>query len=151
MRRIGICMLLLALLVSCGNNTGTINPSDVVNIPATADGKVNKDNLPVFEFKEELHDFGRIGQGEVVSHVFTFTNMGKSDLVISTAKASCGCTVADYPKFPVKPGEQGEVTIKYDSEGRRGMQTKTLTLIANTDPNTKVLTIKAEIVVPEEK
>ena len=61
---------------SCGNSSDQINPADVVNNPNTANGKVNSDALPVFAFKEDKWDFGKIGQGEVVTHVFEFINTG---------------------------------------------------------------------------
>ncbi len=143
---LGVCTL--CLLISCGSGD-QIKTEDVVNNPNTANGVVNMDDLPVFEFETDTHDFGRIGQGEKVSFVFKFKNSGKRDLVISGQKATCGCTVADYPKNPVKPGESGQIAVSFDSEGKKGMQTKTVTLTANTQPNTKVLTIKAEVVLPE--
>jgi hypothetical protein len=138
------------LITSCGNQSDRINPSDVVNNPNTANGTANTDDLPVFKFNEEEWDFGRIGQGEIVEHIFKFTNVGKSDLVILDAKATCGCTVADYPKTPIKPGKEGEVSVKFDSEGKKGMNNKSVTITANTQPNTKVLTIKANVYLPEE-
>jgi hypothetical protein len=144
-----ICFLLSVICLSCGNGKDRINPSDIVMNPNTASGKVNSDELPVFSFPEEEYDFGRIGQGEVVTHIFKFTNAGRSDLIISNAKASCGCTVADYPKNPVRPGQEAQISVTYDSEGRKGMQSKTVTLSANTQPATKVLTIRAEVILPE--
>ncbi len=152
MRTILILVLLLAcaaVLPSCGSGSDQVDPREVVNNPNTADGDVNMEDLPVFEFETEEHDFGRIVQGEQVSFVFKFKNVGKRDLVISSQKATCGCTVADYPKKPVKPGESGQVSIAFNSEGKKGMQTKTVTLSANTQPNTKVLTVRAEVVLPE--
>jgi hypothetical protein len=140
--------LLFILFVSSCGSSDTIKTSDIVNNPNTADGNIDLDKLPVFEFETEEHDFGKIMQGEQVSFVFKFKNSGKSDLVISGQKATCGCTVADYPKNPVKPGENGQITVSFNSEGKHGMQTKSVTLTANTQPNSKVLTIKAEVVTP---
>jgi hypothetical protein len=144
-------LLLLFIAVSCGNNSDKISATDLVNNPNTASGNVNSDELPAFSFQDDLYNFGRIGQGEVVTHIFKFTNSGKTDLIISAAKASCGCTVADYPKNPIKPGGAGEIPVKFDSEGKKGLVTKTVTLTANTQPNTKVLTIKAEVILPEQQ
>jgi len=142
------CVITITVFVSCRNGE-QMKTTDVVNNPNTANGDVDLDDLPVFEFESDIHDFGRIGQGEKVSFVFKFKNSGKRDLIISGQKATCGCTVADYPKNPVKPGESGQINVSFDSEGKKGMQTKTVTLTANTQPNTKVLTIKAEVVLPE--
>ncbi len=154
---------LLALLVvstcvmtlfSCkgGDNSkdGHISP-DIVNNPASASGNsdVDMDAVPVFTFETDNHEFGEIQQGEKVSYAFKFKNTGKSPLVISNASASCGCTVPEYTKDPVQPGEEGFINITFDSSGKSGMTSKTVTLIANTIPNTKVLTISADIQIPK--
>lgn len=141
-------ILIAALAVSCSQPATDKIDSSVVNNPNTANGGNNSDRLPVFSFEKTEHDFGKLTQGEKVSFVFKFTNSGKSDLVISDAKSTCGCTVPDYPKGPVKPGGTGEITVSFNTEGKKGIVTKTITLMANTQPNTKVLTIKAEIVMP---
>jgi hypothetical protein len=105
-------------------------------------------NLPVMKFTEEIHDFGQITQGEKVSYSFAFTNEGKSNLIISSAQGSCGCTVAQPPKEPVSPGKSGKIDVVFDSNGKSGKQEKNVTVITNGEPNTKILTIKAEIIVP---
>ncbi len=138
---------LLFIMLGCGsNNSTTITSADVKN-PNSASGNVDMSQLPQFEFATEEHDFGKLGQGEKVSYTFKFKNVGKSDLIISDAKATCGCTVADYPKVPIKPGAESSIVITFNTEGKKGIQNKSVTLVANTQPNTKVLTIKAEITV----
>lgn len=132
--------------VACKNGNDRVKASDVVTNPNTADGSGDLQDLPVFEFETESHDFGKLREGEHVSYVFKFKNAGKRDLIISNQKTTCGCTVADYPKEPVKPGASGQITVAFNSEGKVGMNTKTVTLTANTQPNTKVLTIKAEVI-----
>jgi hypothetical protein len=132
-------------------DSNTIDPS-VVNNPATASsGEKTTGNIPVFKFNEMSHDFGTILQGEKTSHAFRFTNSGKSDLVIRTASGSCGCTVPEYPKDPVAPGKEGVINVTFNSEGKEGKQNKTVTIIANTIPNSTVLTITGEVKKPEEK
>lgn len=125
-------------------------PTDIVANPASASGNTNKDNLPQFSFEEEAYDFGKITQGEKVTHSFKFKNTGNSDLIISSASGSCGCTVPHYPKDPIPTGGEGVVDVIFDSEGKQGKQHKTVTLIANTIPNTKVLTITGEIEIKTE-
>ncbi len=144
-RPVYIIFVVSLLFFSCGNNSETIN-TDLVNNPNTAGGKSDLSSLPAFEFIAEEHDFGRITDGEKVSFTFKFKNSGKSDLIISEAKATCGCTVADYPRTPIKPGAESGISVSFNSEGRKGIQNKTVTLVANTQPSTKVLTIKAEVV-----
>jgi len=123
--------------------------SDVVNNPATANGKADMENVPKFTFEKDVHDFGKIIQGEKVSYSFKFTNTGKSDLIINSANGSCGCTVPNYPKQPIPSGGTGQIDITFDSSGKQGKQTKTVTLLSNTLPNTTVLTILGEVQVPE--
>jgi hypothetical protein len=125
-------------------------PSDMVKNPNSASGKIDADKMPVLEFESDFHDFGRVIQGEKVSFGFKFTNTGKSDLIISGVSSSCGCTVPDYPKTPVKPGSSHKIDVKFDSEGRRGYQNKTVTISSNTQPSTQVIRVKAEIILPEE-
>src|SRR3989339_53321 len=141
------------LLVSCQstNEKKEQISTDVVNNPQTANGNASMDNLPKFEFANKSHDFGIIIEGEKVSYTFKFKNTGKSDLVISSSKGSCVCTVPKYDKEPIAPGKEGYVEVIFDSSGRNGMQSKTITLQANTQPNVEVLTISGEIVSPKDK
>ncbi|MGD0710873.1 MAG: DUF1573 domain-containing protein [Bacteroidales bacterium] len=146
----GITSIAILLAVSCNNGSQSNIPGDVVKNPNTADGNGDTSNLPRFKFTEEQHDFGKIIQGEKVSYSFKFKNIGKSDLVITDAHGSCGCTIADYPKTPIPANGEGTIDVKFNSEGKKGFQSKTVTLIANTQPNTKVLSIKAMVQVPED-
>jgi hypothetical protein len=124
--------------------------TDIINNPASAtEENIDTENLPSFEFEEEVIDFGEISQGEKVKRMFRFKNTGKTDLIISDAKGSCGCTVPIWPKKPIAPGEEGEIEVVFDSNGKQGRQHKTVTLVANTLPNTKVLAIKGDILTPE--
>lgn len=156
MRRIIIACTVITTLLSISCKEGakkddnTIN-TDVINNPASANGETNTEYLPKFSFEKDTHDFGSIVQGEKVSYSFKFKNTGKSDLVITTASGSCGCTVPNYPKEPIVAGGEGKIDVTFDSNGKQGKQTKTVSLIANTMPNTTVLTITGEVTVPENK
>jgi hypothetical protein len=127
--------------------------SDIINVPATASGvqAAEPGTAPVIVFPEEKHDFGKIMQGEKVSYSFVFKNAGGSDLVISSAQGSCGCTVPHYPEEPIKPGTEGKVDVVFNSDGKSGMVQKTVTLVTNCNPSTKMLTIHANVIVPEGK
>jgi len=96
-------------------------------------------------FENMEHDFGTIEQNTTNPYTFTFTNTGDQPLIISDAKGSCGCTVPDYPKQPVMPGETGEIKVVYSPGKQKNMQTKTVTITANTEPATTVLRIKANV------
>lgn len=110
-----------------------------------ADGK-----YPVLTFNETEHDFGKIKQGDKVEHVFKFKNTGEADLIITDAKASCGCTVPDFPKnTPIKPGTTSSIKVSFDSNRKRGEIAKTVTISCNTANGTELITIKALIDAPK--
>lgn len=153
MKSLLLAPTLALLLFSCGNKQQEkeeLLSVDLIKNPYTAseDSDNKEDNLPFFEFVEEVKNFGQITQGEVVSTSFRFKNVGKSDLIISSARGSCGCTVPKWPKEPIKPGEEGVIEVTFDSNGKSGKQNKTITLIANTMPNTKVIALKGEVLAP---
>jgi hypothetical protein len=145
-----IASFITVSLVSCKGNKDSgvpenaLNP-DVMNNPASATGTNDKTKVPVLEFEEETHDFGTITEGEKIQYAFKFKNVGTGDLVIRAANGSCGCTVPEWPHEPVHPGGTGVVNITFNSSGKHGMQHKTVTLISNTVPNTKVLNITGEV------
>jgi hypothetical protein len=132
-----------------GGNKEKLIPADVVNNPNTASGDADFDKLPKIEFYEEVHDFGNVIQGEKVTYGFKFKNVGKSDLVISRVSTSCGCAVGSYPKTPVKPGKEDVISVTFDSYKRKGFQNKTITIVSNTQPNKKIIRIKAIVINPE--
>ena len=138
--------LFVVVVSACNNKPGNLS-TDVVTNPNTASGVV-KDNLPVIEFEKEIHDFGKVIQGEKVSYGFKFKNTGKSDLVISQVNTSCGCTVPKFSKEPIKPGEERVITVKFDSKGRKGIQNKSITVLSNCQPSTTVIRVKAMVIAP---
>lgn len=150
LRYIGFTAVLLVLLASCSSDkkeTNGISTNDVNNT-ASPDGS-DKSNLPDIQFEEEVHDFGRITQGEKVSFAFKFKNTGKSNLIITSAAGSCGCTVPEWPKEPILPGKEGKVNVVFSSEGKSGLQEKSINIVTNCEPSTRVVRIKTEIIVPE--
>jgi len=147
MKKIILSVSTAILLAACGGDDNKISTNDI-NINASANGTQNAGSLPVIEFEEEVHDFGKITQGEKVSFSFKFKNTGKSNLLISSAQASCGCTVPKPPKDPLAPGATDKIDVTFDSNGKSGKFDKQVTVITNCDPNTKVLKITGEIIVP---
>ena len=128
------------ILVSCKGNKSSNNTSNdqvISNAVSTS---------PEMSFDKNLHDFGTIQEGETVSTLFTFTNTGKSDLIIVDARGSCGCTVPEYPKnTPISPGESQTITVNFDSSNKPGIQQKSVTLSANTSSGREMLRIKANV------
>ncbi len=143
--------LLFAGIYACSQNKesnkdgGKTISTDIVANPATASGNTTQTVLPAFQFAEETHDFGKIIAGEKVSYSFKFKNIGNANLIISAASGSCGCTVPQWPTEPIGPGKEGVINVIFNSEGKSGVQKKTVTLTSNTIPNTKVLTITGEV------
>lgn len=143
-------ILAAGMMASCGSETKDKISTDDIKINASADGKTDNSNLPEITFTEETHDFGRITQGEKVSYSFTFKNTGNSNLIISSAQGSCGCTVADPPKEPIAPGKEGQIGVVFNSDGKSGKIDKKVTVLTNCEPNTRILTIVADVIVPTE-
>lgn len=115
------------------------------------DGPIVDPNMPKtkISFEKMEHDYGQVEQKTKNAYTFKFTNTGDQPLVISKAKGSCGCTVPEYPKDPIMPGETGEIDVEYSSRTAKGMQTKMVTVWANTEPEQTQLKIKADVLAPE--
>ena len=150
--RLSIYTFLIAFMISFLLTSCETDPSKKIkeqNVELTKERLKNTGDFPVIEFDKNNHDFGEILEGEIAETEFRFTNVGKSDLIISDASGSCGCTVPDYPKnSPIKPGESGKIIVKFDSNNRPGMQRKAVTLITNTSKGKQILNIKS-IVIPK--
>lgn len=97
------------------------------------------------KFEETSYAWGSVNEGDKMTHMFKFKNAGSNDLIISDAHGSCGCTVPEWPKEPIKPGKSGVIKVVFDSKGKPGDQQKTVTLTANTEPANTVLTIKGAV------
>jgi outer membrane biosynthesis protein TonB len=158
-----VALGLLVMTTACKKENVTENSTDIdtlsvaqpsvtlkdTNVVATtqevpADGK-----YPVMTFNHDEHDFGTIKQGDKVVYDFKFKNTGEADLLITAAKGSCGCTVPEYPKTAIKAGESGNIKVSFDSKGKQGENTKTVTIMCNTKEGNKLLKIKANIEVPK--
>jgi hypothetical protein len=147
-----LTIIILLFAWGCGGsaNDGSKLPSNIVNNPNSASNK-SADGTAEIEFEKTMHDFGRIIQGEKVTYAFKFKNTGTGDLIISDVSSSCGCTIPNFTKEPVKPGKTGWLKVTFESDNRRGFQNKTVTVVSNTQPNTTLIKIKAQIVVPERR
>jgi len=106
--------------------------------------------LPQVGVQQSEHNFGDINQGDVVTHSFVISNTGGDLLKISSVKASCGCTAANPDKNELKPGESTNIVVTFNSKGRKGPQTKTVTVTTN-DPEKPQVTlhIKCNVLVNE--
>ena len=114
-----------------------------VNAQTTTTADVS--TLGAFQFSEEEFDFGTINEGQVIEHLFNFTNNGQAPLVISNITASCGCTSPEWTKTPVNPGEKGFVKVVFNSAAKSGAQAPTVTIQANTNPTVTRLRMKGSV------
>jgi hypothetical protein len=94
-------------------------------------------------FTTETHDFGTVPEGPAAEYEFRFKNTGKEPITISKVQASCGCTTPSYSKDPVLPNKDGAIKASYNTNGRPGPFTKTITVVSNA--GTKVVTIKGTV------
>lgn len=102
-------------------------------------------NAQEITFEEEVIDYGEVAKGADGARAFTFTNTGDKPLIIKRVKPSCGCTVADYPKEPIAPGESGEINVSYDTN-RVNAFSKTIEVHSNAvESGRKILRIKGKV------
>ena len=134
------------MLTACGGNSATDGIDvDLIDNPRSAEGYDESAKMPVITFDQDLHDFGRLSSGENISYSFHFRNTGNSDLVISSCSATCGCTVASYPKDRIAPGGEGYVTVTFNSSGKSGQQYQEVTVVSNAQPARTKLKITAQV------
>lgn len=143
-RTLFIASLIAITLASCSSATDRIKPIGEASTNSMLDA------LPVINFEEEFHDFGEVQEGDVVEHTFVFTNEGDGPLIISNAEGSCGCTVPDWPRQPIAPGQKGQIKVSFNSTSRAGRQDKRVTLTTNAVPQTKILNITSNVIASEE-
>ncbi len=99
----------------------------------------------VLKFTKDTHDFGTIVEGKVASYDFQFKNEGNAPIIISNVAASCGCTTPYWTHEPVLPGKTGKITASYNSAGRPGPFTKTITVTSNATEASLILTINGNV------
>jgi hypothetical protein len=100
-------------------------------------------NAPIMEFDKEVVDFGTLTEGDTVSHVFKFKNVGKSALTITDVQVQCGCTVASKPDHPIGVGQSDQITVRFNSQGKAGTNKKFVTIFSNANPPQTVLAFTA--------
>jgi len=146
MKQVFFFLVLAGTVASCQDNaTSKIDASKQKERTAITPNQVDASTDAQMEFEEIEWDFGTIEQGDVVEYSYRFVNTGNDPLIISNARGSCGCTVPEWPRVPVGPGEAGVINVKFNSKGKKGKQTKRVTLTTNMVPNKMVLTVKGEV------
>tara|TARA_B100000949_G_scaffold47461_1_gene41178 strand:+ start:258 stop:725 length:468 start_codon:yes stop_codon:yes gene_type:complete len=137
---IAIGVLAALSFTACKDNASDKVKDENVEMAATRDADATV--FPVIEFEEEAYDFGTINRGDQVEHEFKFKNTGRAPLVIVDAKSTCGCTVPEFSKTPIAPGETGKLLVKYNGSGLNAI-TKTVTVMSNTEKGEEKIQITA--------
>jgi hypothetical protein len=159
-RKVYIIVLALAAVAAVGywyvtNNSGEATTAKSNGeafqpppLPSQNDPRAALNNMPLttIYFAETNHNFGKIAEGEKVSHRFTFKNTGDKPLLVADVKPSCGCTTPDWTKTEVAPGKEGYIMVQFDSQGRVGQQMKTVTVFANIKDQAAELHFTGEVV-----
>jgi hypothetical protein len=138
-------LLATNFIISCadGKASTKVNKQNL-DTAKTRDAEI-KQGVASISFDKKEYDFGTVNEGEIVETVFKVTNSGTTDLVITNATGSCGCTVPVWPKAPIKPGETGDIAVKFNTSGKPNRQMKTVTLTANTESGREVLTLRGSV------
>ncbi len=103
------------------------------------DAELLKDTTTIQFIDSTTFGFDTIMQNDKVQHTFRFVNTGDKNLVIARAFGSCGCTVPEYPKDPVKPGDTAIIHVTFNSAGKKGEQHKNVTVVCNTPVRNEML------------
>lgn len=143
-----LSLFILFFVAACNEPSKTLETDLIQNPKSAAGEQVSHIKAPVIDFKRLEYDFGRLIQGERATYTFTFKNTGTASLILSKVSASCGCTASSYTTSPIAPGEEGKVEIVFDSNGLKGIQNKTVTVLSNTSPSTTILRLKAQVSLP---
>lgn len=150
MKRIILSLMAVIALSACNNEqkqaetqTETVSNNGAIN--ANVSPTTDAANSAAFKFEKESYDFGQITEGEKVSYDFIFTNSGTEPMIITSATATCGCTVPEFSREPIAPNSDGKISVIFDSKGKTGMQNKVITITANTVPATTELHLIGDV------
>jgi len=155
MKKIALLSIIAAFAISCNKKedaasrigTGETTTQTTTDV-ATPEQNTNTNTtnaVTTMAFDKTTHDFGDLKKGSRGEYEFTITNTGENDLVILETKATCGCTVPEKPEAPIKPGESAKMKVAF-SASSVGMQSKNVTVTANTAEGSQILTIKANVI-----
>lgn len=119
--------------------------SSIIRSPISAEGPQDTVNVAKMTFDATVFDFGEVQEGEIVSHIFKFTNTGKVALLINNAQSTCGCTIPKWPQEPIEPGQGGEIQVEFNTKSKPDFQEKPVTISANTYPSRTTVYLKGYV------
>ena len=137
--------ILTIMVTSCKEDaTAKIKQANLEN--AKTRNVANNVDAPVMTFEKTEHDWGNVNEGDKLETIFKFKNTGKSELIITNIKASCGCTVPkNWKKEPIMPGESSEFTVQFNTKNKPNKQSKNITITCNTNKGNEIVKIKATV------
>jgi hypothetical protein len=117
----------------------------MIHFPPSGGG--DAENAPVITFDSMICHFGTLAIGDKFPHTFHFTNTGNAPLIITQVNPSCGCTTAkDWPQQPIAPGETGQISIEFNSNGNSGNVDKSISVLTNCIPAVEVLRLQGSVI-----
>ena len=126
-----------------GIRTGHL--SDFVESPVRSDGTIDTVNVAKITFDLPTFDFGEVNEGEIVEHVFAFRNTGNRPLLITNANSTCGCTIPEWPKTAIAPGDTSSILVRFNTMDKPERQLKPVSIYANTYPNETKIYLKGYV------
>ena len=138
---LSIAVSLLTGLTSCDARR-----NDQVMDDQAVESQALRNDSTTVRVIDSVYNFGQVQEGEKVEFHFRFVNAGNKPMVITKASASCGCTVPEKPERPIMPGDTGYIKASFDSQGRVGLNEKTITVEANVKPYFPTLLLTGNVV-----
>lgn len=136
----------MIVLGSCSSAEKDVS-TDLINI---VPGKnIDTTTLPKITFEDSIYNFGKVAEGEIVRFTYEFENTGNGPLIISRVETSCGCTTAkDWSGSPYATGDEGKITVEFDTNKRPGHQKKSIDIITNSVPAVKRIYLEGDVAGP---
>ena len=128
-----------------GSNKVINEAGITVNDQAKRDEDVKKMAKTSMEVPATKHVFGKMKEGDKVRNTWKVKNTGTEPLMIANVQTSCGCTAPFYPKEPILPGAEGDITLEFNSAGKQGHVVKNALIIANTDNSPFSIGFEADV------
>lgn len=128
-----------------GNKGTTPTPAATAATTTPVADEKPEGPLPTIDFQTVDHDFGTVKEGGKVSFKYIFKNNGQAPLIVQSAQPSCGCTVPTWSQEPIPVGGEGFVTAEFDTNGKQGINNKTITVTSNSWPKVTTLRFKAMV------
>ena len=134
------------LLFACKSSSDKTAEAAFKTLPNGGIVLLDTTKLTKIEWIDSSINLGRVVEGEKLEVAFRFKNTGMKPLVINSIVPSCGCTVAERPEEAIAPGSEGVVKASFNSQGRVGLNHKTLTVNTNTREGSRNLLFEVEVV-----